>query len=351
MREARVVPDTEILAVRDLRVRLASTEVDLLRGLDLTVAEGMCVGVVGESGSGRTMLLRALLNLLPDGAAQSGSIQLQGRELMGLSERQWQKVRGREIAVVFRDPTTAMDKVMKIGAQVAEALKVHRRVSRRDVRDRVSALLEEVGLSPSVAGDYPHRLNVGDARRVMLAAALAGDPSVLLVDDNPGGLGSDEQTAFWLRVSTITRTRRLATVVSTQQPLRLEDVADQIAVLCGGLVMERGTFRQLAVSPRLPYTSDLLIPTTYEPTGPAPTMPPPIQMRERGRFGLVRSPAPPPRQNSPRPSVDEGLLLGCSYSRRCPRAVMACMEHEPQPEVDPAGHSWACWNPQPADTA
>lgn len=291
-------------------------------------------------------MLRALIGLLPSGAEVRGSIRLKGQELVGVNERAWRAVRGREVAVVLRDPGVALDRTVRIGAQVAETLKLHQRVKRREVAPRVAALLDEVGLPESVARCLPRDLSADDGRRAMLASALAGNPSLLLVDDGPASLTTEQHVAFGSLVAAISRARGLASVVFSHQIAALAPFADEIGVLCGGLIMEQTTPWVLATSPRVPYTSELLRAVPEVPAEPA--QPEAASRSPERAFGVIRLP-PSGRQQPPaRPAVAEHLLIGCSYSLRCPRAVIPCREHEPVLVEEPAGHRWACWNPQPA---
>lgn len=347
MREARAVGDEAILVVRGLRVRPPAVHVDTIRGIDLDLPPGVCFGLAGESGAGATTLLRAFIGLLPRGAEARGSVRLQGQELIGLGERAWRSIRGRQVGIVLRDPGSALDRTVRIGAQVAETLKVHKRVRRGEVSERVAMLLDEVGLPPSTAGLLPRDLGAAEGRRAMLAAALAGDPSLLLVDGGPAWLDVEQHVAFGSLVAKITRARGLASMVVSHQIGTLAPFADEIGVLCGGLIMEQANPVALAASPRVPCTTALL----YAAADQAPE---PAESHSRGRlqdrsaFGFgIRLPAGTRQEPPKRPTVEEHLLIGCSYSLRCPRAVMACREHEPRPVEEPAGHRWACWNPQP----
>lgn len=340
----------EILVVRGLRVRPPAAHVETIRGVDLELRRGRCFGLAGESGAGATTLIRALIGLLPRGAKVRGSVRLDGQELIGTSERAWRKVRGTSVALVLRDPDQALDRTVRIGSQVAETLKVHKRVARSALDERVAELLDEVGLPASVAGQLPRELSPGEGRRALLAASLAGDPSVLLVDGSPPTLDPDEHVAFGSLVADLTRARGLATLVISHQIATLAPFADEIGVLCGGLIMERAAPPTLAASPRVPYTSALLlappdVPPEDEEEG-APSM---KAMIDRPMMGLgIRLPPALVREPPKPPTADEHLLVGCSYSLRCARAVVACGEHEPPAVEEPAGHRFACWNPLPA---
>jgi len=349
VREARAVGDEAIFVVRGLRVRPPGVNLDTIRGVDLDLRQGQCYGLAGEAGAGATTLLRAFIGLLPRGGAASGSIRLHGEELLGLGERAWRNVRGRQVGMVLRDPDIALDRTVRIGAQVAETLKLHKRVRRSEVSERVALLLYEVGLSASAAGRFPRDLDPAEGRRAMLAAALAGDPSVLLIDGGPPSLDVEEHVAFGRLVAEITRARGLASLVISHQIGTLAPFVDEIGVLCGGLIMEQANPVALAASPRVPYTSALLYAGPDKPPEPPSRAESRVRALDRPFYGLgVRVPAGARREPPKRPTVNEGLLIGCSFSLRCQRAVMACREHEPMPVEEPAGHRFACWNPQPA---
>lgn len=347
MREARSVDDEPILVVRGLRVRPPGVHVDTIRGIDLDLWPGRCFGLAGESGAGATTIVRALIGLLPRGTEATGSVRLLSQELIGLGERAWRAVRGRQVGMVLRDPGLALDRTVRIGAQVAETLKVHKRVRRHEVGERVAMLLDEVGLPASTAGLLPRDLGAADGRRAMLAAALAGDPSLLLVDGGPPWLDVDQHVEFGSLVARIGRARGLATIVISHQIATLAPFADEIGVLCGGLIMEQADPVALAASPRVPYTTALLYAApdqAPEPADPAGRG----RLSDRSAFGLgIRVPPSARREPPKQPTVAEHLFVGCSFSLRCARATIACREHEPMMVEEPVGHRWACWNPQP----
>jgi peptide/nickel transport system ATP-binding protein len=341
--------DNIILAVRGLRVRLPGGTVDTLRGIDLEVHRGAVLGIAGEAGAGATTLLRALIGLLP-GATVTGSMRLDDREIADARERQWRKIRGRDVAIVFRDPALALDPTLRIGPQVAEALGRRGRVGRAERLERTADLLHEVGLESDVATHFSHQLRVDDGRRAMLAAALAGQPSLLLVDQGPTSWCAEQQRAFVADVSRISAARQLAALVVSHQPLLLGPFATEIAVLCGGLIVEKAPPAVLVSSPRVPYTAALVRARPLEQPQPPVVTERPRATRTK-TLSLFATPSRPRPVRPPtpvKPTLREHLLVGCSYSLRCPRAISDCAEDEPPVTEDGHGRSWACWNPEPA---
>ena len=181
-----------LLAVSDLRVEVPADGAlrPAVDGVSFTIEPGECLAVVGESGCGKTMVGRALLDLLPEGARRSGSLLFRGRDLAALSDREWSGVRGRQIALVFQEPAAALDPVRTVGSQIAEALRRAGSVDRSGIRQRARELLEEVAFADPERGlsEYAHRLSGGQRQRAFLAIALAGGPALLVADEPTASL-------------------------------------------------------------------------------------------------------------------------------------------------------------------
>ncbi|MDI2126576.1 dipeptide/oligopeptide/nickel ABC transporter permease/ATP-binding protein [Yinghuangia seranimata] len=262
-----------VLDIRGLTVRInGRTVVD---EVDLSLAPGERVGLIGESGSGKSLTALAVPGLLPDGAEASGSIRLAGRELLGLRERELARVRGDQVAVVFQEPSTALDPLRRVGAQIAEPLRLHRGMTRRQAAAEAVELVRRVGLpDPEHAvRSWPHQLSGGQRQRVGIAIALACRPAVLIADEPTTALDVTVQREILGLLDELTREEETALLFITHDLAVVAGVADRVAVMRGGRLIEEGTTEEVVRAPREPYTKDLLAAaraTAFDPTGNAP---------------------------------------------------------------------------------
>jgi ABC-type glutathione transport system ATPase component len=207
-----------LLSVRNLTVEypLQGAFFPALESVSFELREGESVAIVGESGCGKTALARALIGLAPEGARVSGSLRLRDRELLGLPDREWRRVRGSQIAMIFQEPASALDPVMTIGDQIAEALRAHA-LRRRDARERARALLAEVAFPDPGRGvsEYAHRLSGGQRQRALIATALAGDPAILLADEPTTALDATIAAEVLELLDGLRRSRALTLVLIT----------------------------------------------------------------------------------------------------------------------------------------
>ncbi|GAA0219536.1 ABC transporter ATP-binding protein [Saccharothrix mutabilis subsp. mutabilis] len=248
-----------LLAVRGLRVSYGGTPA--LAGVDLTVAHGQTVAIVGESGSGKTTLARALLGLLPPSArVLGGSIGFGGRDLLELGERGMRAVRGRSISLVPQDPTAALNPVVPVGAQVAEVLRVHGLASRRDARRRAVELLEVAGFPDAAARarQYPHELSGGMRQRVLIAAALAGEPDLIVADEPTSALDPTVQRQVLDHLTALTRSSGTALVLITHDLGIAAERAEHVVVMADGEVVEEGPPARVLDAPDHPRTRQLV---------------------------------------------------------------------------------------------
>jgi len=220
-------------------VRHAGAVEPTLRDVSLQIAPGEVVGLLGESGAGKTTLALALLRLLPAGSHAEGSIRWRGRELLGLPEREMNTLRGAEIAHVFQEPALALNPVRRAGRQVAEVLRAHRTMGRRDLRSETARRLEEVGLKEArFLEAYPHELSGGQRQRVAVAQALAGGPSLLVADEPTSALDPILQAEVLGLLADRARDRGLALLFITHQPALLSGWADRTLRLAAGRIEE-----------------------------------------------------------------------------------------------------------------
>ncbi|MDL4818088.1 dipeptide ABC transporter ATP-binding protein [Actinomadura opuntiae] len=313
-----------VLAVRDLTVRYAP-DVHAVRGVGLDVGAGEVLGVVGESGSGKTALALAIMGLLPPAAQVTGSVRLRGEELLGRSDAELSRVRGKDLAMVFQDPLSALTPVHPVGDQIAETIRAHAGATRAAARARAVELLDLVGIPGAArrARAYPHEFSGGMRQRVMIAMAIANDPVAIVADEPTTALDVTVQA----QVLDVLRTARQATgaaiVLITHDLGVVAGFADRIMVMYAGRAVESGPVEEVYRRPRMPYTIGLL-----------QSLP---QMGTAGSARRVAIEGAPPGA-----SAAGG---GCAFLPRCPVATDVCGDREPDPvPVGPSGHTAACVN-------
>lgn len=314
-----------VFEVRDLAVSFALRDgaVRAVDGVSFSIAAGRTLGLVGESGCGKTATALAAMGLIdPPGRVTRGRVSLLGKSLEGLSEAAMRRVRGRRMAMVFQEPMTALNPVQRIGDQIAETQLVHGRAGRRAARDAAAALLDRVGVPDAArrARDYPHRLSGGMRQRAAVAMALAGDPALLIADEPTTALDVTVQAQILELLAGLGRDRGMAMLFISHDLGAVSEIADDIAVMYAGRIVERGPVRAVLESPRHPYTAGLLA-----------TLP---------RLG--RNPARLPAIPGNVPDL-AALPPGCAFADRCPRAVADCRRAPPPPlETLDGGRAVAC---------
>jgi oligopeptide/dipeptide ABC transporter ATP-binding protein len=319
--------DAPLLELRDLRVTFhhAGRQIRAVNGLSYAVSAGRTLALVGESGSGKTVSSRAVMGLLPETAAAEGSIRFEGREVLGIPDKQMRRHRGASIAMVFQDPSRSLNPIMRVGAQVTEAIRVHLPLDRKAARERAIELLSLVRLpSPRQRFfEYPHQLSGGMRQRVVIAIALASNPKLLIADEATTALDVTTQAQIMELLRDLQRQFGMALVMISHDLGLAANFADEVVVMYAGQAVEQAHTRELFAHVRMPYTKALLqaIPRLErEPHSPLPVVP--------GR---------PP---------DLGALpVGCPFAPRCPNAQDLCRESQPALTEHAPGHRWACWFP------
>ena len=312
-----------LLDVRDLRVTLPTRRgpQPAVDGMSFTVDGGEIVGLAGESGSGKTMTAMTLLGLLPPGARTSGSARFAGTELIGLRQKAFRDIRGRRIAMVAQDPSTALHPILPVGIQLTEHMRHHLGVSASAARSRAVQLLDDVRLpDPERAlSSYPGQFSGGMRQRVAIAVALAADPALLLADEPTTALDVTVQAGILRLLDRLRREKGLAVVVITHDLGVLSAIASRVYVMYGGRPAESGAAASLLTAPRHPYTRGLL-----------DALPHP----EAEGAALQPIPGAPPSLGAVPP--------GCPFHPRCTFAVAACAGHRPDPVPVGPGHLLAC---------
>ncbi|WP_055748464.1 ABC transporter ATP-binding protein [Frankia sp. AvcI1] len=247
-----------VLEVTDLRVRLGG--VDVVDGVSFALAAGERVGLIGESGSGKSLTALAVLGLLPPGASVTGSVRLHGRELLGGSDRELSRLRGRDLAMIFQEPSTALNPLMRVGRQISEPLRLHRGYSRQAAARAAVELAAAVGLPDPqrLVRSYPHELSGGQRQRVCIAAALACRPAVLLADEPTTALDVTVQAEILALLGRLVDDTGTALLFITHDLAVVAAGTDRLAVLRRGRVVETGATDDVLRAPADPYTRALL---------------------------------------------------------------------------------------------
>ncbi|CUU60495.1 peptide/nickel transport system ATP-binding protein [Parafrankia irregularis] len=261
---------TPVLSVRELIVEFPAAVVHprAVDNVSFEVAPGEIVALVGESGSGKTLTAKAVLGLLPDTARATGSIDLAGQQVLGLDEKALRSVRGRRAAMVFQEPSTALNPVETVGWQIGEALRAHRKVKRADARRRAVELLELVGIAEPQkrVGYYPHQLSGGQKQRVVIALALANEPDLIIADEPTTALDVTVQAEILSLLHDLRDRLGRAVLIITHNMGVVADLADRVVVLRSGRVVETSPVLELFARPRADYTRELLAAVPRVPT-------------------------------------------------------------------------------------
>jgi peptide/nickel transport system ATP-binding protein len=248
-----------LLSVRDLRIAFGAQEA--VRGISFDIAPGETLGLVGESGSGKSATSLAMMRLLPASAKVSGAISFAGEALLGLGEEAMRRHRGSSMAMIFQEPMTALNPVMKVGRQIAEALLAHHpRTSRSEVRERVLAAMREVAL-PDVEwriDDYPHQFSGGQRQRIVIAMALINRPRLVIADEPTTALDVTVQAQILALLKQLRVEHRLSMLFISHDLAVVGQVADRVAVMRHGEIVEQGSVQQVLTQPQHAYTRSLL---------------------------------------------------------------------------------------------
>jgi oligopeptide/dipeptide ABC transporter ATP-binding protein len=317
-----------LLEVEDLHVSFATSrgQLQAVQGVSFTLNQGKTLGIVGESGSGKTVLSRAVMGLLPrSSATQTGSVRYDTQEILNAPNDELRELWSTHIAMVFQDPMTSLNPVVKIGKQIIEPLRIHLKLPKDEAKETALSLLMQVGIpSPVERFDaYPFQLSGGMRQRVMIAIALACAPRLLLADEPTTGLDVTVQAQILDLLSKLQTDRNMAMILVTHDLGVVATRTDEIIVMYAGNVVERAPTNVLFKSMAMPYTEALLN-SMPRITNPSHTRLVAIEGR------------PPDLLHPP---------AGCPFSPRCPYAQDKChQEKPPLVEAEP-GHSYACWYP------
>jgi oligopeptide/dipeptide ABC transporter ATP-binding protein len=314
---------SELLTVRGLRLRMPgpTAPVTVVDGIDFEVSAREVLGIAGESGSGKTMTVLAMLGLQPQVAVVTGSATFDGRNLVGLPPRELSRVRGKDIGIVFQDPMTTLHPMLSIERQLSEHMRKHLDLGRSEARSRVVSLLEEVRIpnARKAVDLYPHHFSGGMRQRIVIAMALACEPKLVIADEPTTALDVTVQAGILQLLDQLRRERGMAVIIVTHDLGVLSSLADRVCVFYAGRIVETGATRDLLQDPQHPYTKHLLM-----------ALPDPARIDDP----LLPIPGVP--------ATPESRPTGCAFHPRCEYAEPPCVSTVPPLAPLTAGRRSAC---------
>ncbi|MGI5326940.1 ABC transporter ATP-binding protein [Actinomadura nitritigenes] len=319
--------DEPLLAIADLRcaIETPAGTVRALEGVDLTLRRGQVLGLVGESGSGKSMLVRSVMGMRPARSTLTGRIAIDGEDLLGMPPKAASRLRGRRVGMVFQDPMTALNPVVRVGRQITEVARRTLGLNARQARERAVELLTQVGIPEPAEriGHYPHQFSGGMRQRITIAMALACDPDLLIADEATTALDVTVQRQILDLLQGLQQERGMAMILVSHDMGVVAGRADEVAVMYAGRIVEQAATGDLFTGHRHRYTEALL--------DAVPRLDHPRHTRLRSIAGL---PPDPTRANQ-----------GCPFAPRCPSAADRCLAEEPALVEERPGHRHACWVP------
>ena len=313
----------ELLRIRDLVVEYDTDEdvVQAVNHVDLQLGKGETLGLVGETGAGKTTIAKAILRILPDppSRVKAGEIYFEGKDILKLSEGKMRKIRGNKIAMIFQDPMTALNPIETVGSQIAEAIGLHEKLSKAEVQKRAVDMLEMVGIPGERYGEYPHQVSGGMKQRVVIAMALACRPELLLADEPTTALDVTIQAQVLDMMESLKEKLNTSMILITHDLGIVAGMCDRVAVVYAGEIVEQGTTEEVFDFPGHPYTLGLFqsLPRLDS-----------TEKRLKPINGLMPDPT--------------NLPEGCKFYDRCPYACEKCKEKEPEMREYRPGHFVRC---------
>ncbi len=314
---------TPFLEVNDLVVEYFTKEqvVHAVNGVSFTLDKGTTLGLVGETGAGKTSICKAILRILPDVGARvpAGEIKLEGKDLLKIHEKEMRAVRGSKIAMIFQDPMTALNPVQRVGDQIAEVVSLHMEGNKETFRKRAEEMLEMVNIPKERYADYPHQFSGGMKQRVVIAIALACNPELLLADEPTTALDVTIQAQVLKLIAELRDRLGTSMILVTHDMGIVATHCDTVAVVYAGSIVEYGTKEQIFDHPSHPYTIGLF--------GAIPNM----NVDEEWLHAIDGLPPDP-----------SNLPKGCPFNPRCPYATDECRGERIKPQTTPDGHMCVC---------
>jgi peptide/nickel transport system ATP-binding protein len=316
----------KLLKIENLSVEYIVNDVVVkaVRDLSLDIEEGECLGLVGETGAGKTTTALATMGLIPDppGKITKGQIKFQGEDILRKSPRQMRKIRGSAISMIFQDPMTSLNPVISIGDQIMEVILLHNKISRGEATVKTQKMLETVGIPANRYSEYPHQFSGGMKQRVMIACALACNPKLLIADEPTTALDVTIQAQILELIENLKKEFNTAMLMITHDLGVVSEICDRVAVMYAGNVVELGSVQAVYDRPSHPYTAGLFksLPNLDEDVARLEPIP-----------GMMPDPS--------------NLPAGCPFVPRCPVHSKQCGEEQPGFIEIESGHKVACFNP------
>ena len=314
---------SKLLEVKKLTVQYTTDDavIHAVNGISFDIEEGQTLGIVGETGAGKTTTCLSILRLISStrGQIQEGEILFEGNDILKKSESEMRKIRGQKISMIFQDPMTALNPVIPVGKQISEVIRKHQKCSRTEATARAGEMLNKVGIAPERASDYPHQFSGGMKQRVVIAMALACNPKLLLADEPTTALDVTIQAQMLEMIKELQREFHTAMILITHDLGIVAETCDSVAIMYAGELVEYGTAEHIFEDPLHPYTVGLFeaIPSIDEKTDRLKAIP-----------GLMPDPADLPK--------------GCKFAPRCPYSTEECRaDIPPYRQVEP-GHFVRC---------
>ncbi len=312
-----------LLSVRNLTIHYFTDSgvVQAVNGISFDVQQGETLGLVGETGAGKTTTALGLMQLVPDppGKIVEGTITFNGRDLTKLDKKELRSYRGREASMIFQDPMTALNPVTTVGEQIAEVVKIHKKVSHAEALKEAAHMLETVGIPAERLGDYPHQFSGGMKQRVVIAIALACNPHLIIADEPTTALDVTIQAQVLELMKKLQQEYKTAMIMITHDLGVVAEVCDKVAIMYAGRIVESGPIEEIYENTKHPYTKGLF--------DSLPSLNTKVK-RLRPIHGLMPDPT--------------DLPPGCPFAPRCPHCTDACSTHMPEPVEVAPGHQVCC---------
>lgn len=314
---------SKILEIKDLTIHYVTDDevVKAVNDVSISLEEGESLGLVGETGAGKTTAAMGILGLIPNppGKVISGEVIYKGKDLLKMSEAEMRKIRGHEISMIFQDPMTALNPVLTVGDQISEVIRLHQKVSKPEGLRRAMEMMEMVGIEGGRCNEYPHQFSGGMKQRIVIAIALACNPNLLIADEPTTALDVTIQAQVLDLIDNLKQKFNTSMLLITHDLGVVAEVCDKVAIVYAGRIVEYGTLKHIYNNPKHPYTNGLFASI------------PDFSHKSR-RLSPIKGLMPDP----------SNLPEGCAFADRCPDATAACSARQPaNVEVEP-GHFVRC---------